>query len=241
MAVWDSTVGPLVTAGHHVLRYDLFGRGFSDKPRGSYDLALFERQLDELLHTTGLDGNGPVDLVGSSMGAIVASRFAVLHPDRVRKVVLIGPAGFPIETSPIAALISVPVVGNWAMAVFGDRTLSEHNRRYYVAPEKFPEARQAFHDQLEYRGYKAAILSTMRHMPMNDFTDGYRALGALGKPVLLVWGKEDRTFPFSNMETAKGLVCPHGCDVVAVDAAAHLPQYERPDVVNPRLVEFLAR
>src|SRR5512146_2198187 len=47
--IWDSMFAALVSAGHRVLRYDLLGRGYSDRPRVRYDLELFITQLSELL------------------------------------------------------------------------------------------------------------------------------------------------------------------------------------------------
>jgi pimeloyl-ACP methyl ester carboxylesterase len=43
--IWDPTFEDLVEKGFRVLRYDLFGRGYSDRPDAIYDLELFDRQL----------------------------------------------------------------------------------------------------------------------------------------------------------------------------------------------------
>ena len=43
--VWDDTHPALTKAGFRVLRYDLYGRGFSDRPNVTYDEQLFDRQL----------------------------------------------------------------------------------------------------------------------------------------------------------------------------------------------------
>jgi len=45
--IWDPTFAALAAAGFRVLRYDLFGRGYSDRPKARYDKALFVRQLAE--------------------------------------------------------------------------------------------------------------------------------------------------------------------------------------------------
>jgi pimeloyl-ACP methyl ester carboxylesterase len=142
-------------------------------------------------------------------------------------------------TPSAAKLLLWPGVGEWTMTVFGDRTLATHNKKYYFAPDKYPDQHAKFAEQLEYKGYKSAILSTMRNMPMTDFTEGYRALGALGKPVMLVWGTQDRTFPFSSFERAKALL--PGCEPWAIESAAHLPQVEQPSVVGPALAVFLSK
>ena len=70
--IWDTTFAELTGAGFRVLRYDLYGRGFSDRPRIDYDGALFERQIVELIESLELEE--PLDIVGLSMGGAVVVR-----------------------------------------------------------------------------------------------------------------------------------------------------------------------
>src|SRR5512143_4045949 len=91
--VWDGTFAALLAAGHRPLRYDLLGRGYSDRPRVRYDLGLFVRQLAQLLDGLQIE---EVDLVGLSMGGAIATGFTVQFPTRVRRLVLID----PIATEP---------------------------------------------------------------------------------------------------------------------------------------------
>ncbi len=49
--VWDKNYHYLVKSGFRVLRYDLFGRGFSDRPNIKYDASLYSLQLHHLLLT----------------------------------------------------------------------------------------------------------------------------------------------------------------------------------------------
>lgn len=64
--IWDPTFQALSDTGLNVLRYDLFGRGYSDRPRVEYSLDLFVDQLFHLVRELGL--GVPLDLVGLSMG-----------------------------------------------------------------------------------------------------------------------------------------------------------------------------
>src|SRR5262245_44070011 len=89
--VWDALFEVLTQAGFRVLRYDLFGRGYSDRPDARYDLELFVRQLEELIDRVGM--KQPLDLVGFSLGGVIASEFVLRHASTVRKLALIGPAG----------------------------------------------------------------------------------------------------------------------------------------------------
>ncbi len=60
--VWDPTVAGLTAAGFQVLRYDLYGRGYSDRPETDYDLDLFVRQLSQLTEVVTL--SKPFNLLG---------------------------------------------------------------------------------------------------------------------------------------------------------------------------------
>ena len=62
---WDRTIGPLCDAGFRVLRYDLFGHGFSDRPDlRTYDRRFYNTQLADLLDALGIAS--PVRVVGTS-------------------------------------------------------------------------------------------------------------------------------------------------------------------------------
>jgi len=90
--LWDPTVPSLVHAGFRVLRYDIFGRGLSDRPDKTYDSDLFDRQMLELVSQQQI--SRPAHLIASSMGGPIAVTFAARHPERVGRIVLIGPGYF---------------------------------------------------------------------------------------------------------------------------------------------------
>jgi pimeloyl-ACP methyl ester carboxylesterase len=90
--IWDPTFGALVETGLRVLRYDLYGRGYSDRPDTVYDSDLFDRQLLGLL--SALDVDRPVNLVGLSMGGPIAVVFTDRHPQMVHKLGLISATGY---------------------------------------------------------------------------------------------------------------------------------------------------
>ena len=87
--IWDSTVVALSQTGHRVIRYDLYGRGLSNRPDVRYDGALYRAQLNELLDS--LRVTGPVDLAGLSFGGFVTANFVAHFPARVRTLTLVDP------------------------------------------------------------------------------------------------------------------------------------------------------
>ncbi len=239
MEVWDATVPALVAAGFRVLRLDLYGRGLSDRPPQSrYALSTYARQTTELAEHVGL--RWPAHVVGSSMGAMVATEIARAAPDKVRALSFIGPAGFPLEASPLARLMGLQGVGEYLMKVAGDSSLSEHNRRYFFRPEGFAPQQRRFERQLQVRGSKQAILVTFRNVPLQNYLEGYAALGALPIPVQLLWGREDRAFPYENHAKLLALLADRtpAPEFIGVSDAGHLPQLEAASTVNTALVAF---
>jgi len=88
--IWDPTYDELVKRGFRVLRYDLYGRGYSDRPDEVYGPDLYDGQLNDLL--SQLNVSGAVDLVGLSMGGPIVVTFAARHPEKVRSLTLVDPA-----------------------------------------------------------------------------------------------------------------------------------------------------
>jgi len=236
--IWDATVPALHAAGFRTLRYDLFGRGHSDRPTDrDYDAALFERQLAELIERLSI--RTPVTLAGVSMGGALSVLFAERHPERVQALILVDPAGFPLPLPFAAKLVRLPGVGEYLMRVVGDRTIRDGMAGNFYDLSQLPAFALRFEEQLAFEGFQAAQLSTLRHMPLESLAESFRAVGASGIPVLLIWGRADRVIPFATSEQVRAAM-PQA-ELVAVEEAAHTPHYERPEIVNPAIVAFLER
>src|SRR6476646_6649782 len=83
--IWDPTFAALTGAGFRVLRYDYYGRGYSDRPDIPFTQDLYVRQLTQLLEFLHI--TQPVDLAGLSFGGSVITTIADRHPSRVRSLV----------------------------------------------------------------------------------------------------------------------------------------------------------
>lgn len=194
--VWNDYFAPLTRAGYRVLSFDIYGRGFSDRPATRYDADLSDRELEELLDK--LAPGEPVHLVGYSMGGAVTTIFAARHPERARSLTLIAPAGLGVAKSDNAELLKRPLIGDWIVRMFGLKIFhaaAADQARFAPDPTRFLTD---FDRQMDYRGYGDALLSTLRYYPLTGSDAAYAEAGRAARPVMVIWGEADDTVPFSN-------------------------------------------
>jgi len=232
--VWDPTYDGLTNAGFRVLRYELFGRGFSDRPSARYDADFYDRQIVELLDALAIS---QVDIAGLSMGGPISVTFANRHPERVRRVLLFDPGYWTGISLPYG--LRLPVLGTYNMAVAVAPGLPKSQWADFLYPERYPRYLDPYLDQMRYRGFRRAILETLRNYLTSDVTGEFPRLGKSGKPVLLIWGRSDQDVPIGLSADVRKAI-PQA-EFHPIDDAAHIPHYEHPEVVNPIVIEFLRR
>ena len=231
--IWDPTFTALVGAGFRVLRYDYYGRGYSDRPDIPFTQDLYVRQLIQLLNA--VDIRGPIDLAGLSFGGSVITSVAARWPVRVRSLVYFDPAfRTPQALSPLE---SMPRVWSVVTAIASERWWADGQLNDFLHPERFPDWPARYRVQMQYRGFRRARLSDLTSNVNADQRDELQAVGRHQRPVLVIWGKQDPNVPFELSASLMGVM--PAARLLAVDQSGHLPQWEQPDVVQPALIKFL--
>ncbi|WP_446216559.1 alpha/beta fold hydrolase [Micromonospora sp. IBHARD004] len=222
--MWDPQVPVLVDAGCRVVRSDLRGYGDSPMPDGPYNNA---QDVIELLDLLGAE---EFALVGSSGGGRVALEIAARWPRRVTALALLCTALAGHEPSAAlqafgeredALLEAGDVIGATDLNV--DTLVGPHADQ--AAREQVREMqRHAFEVQL------AAVEEFPQLRPEFDLAD-------ITAPTLLVSGDHDLPdFRQIAVRLSKELADARHLEL---DWAGHLPSLERPEVVNPLLLDFL--
>jgi pimeloyl-ACP methyl ester carboxylesterase len=235
---WDNTVEDLCDAGLRVLRYDLIGHGFSDRPRlRTYDRHLYNTQLAELIDR--LDIPYPVLVVGTSQGGSIGACFASENPNRVEKLALLSPLFDDFVGSKGLAfmLLTTPLVGESVLQLAGDSKISDLSKAVLSANKRAALENEVA-KQLRFRGKRRAILANLRGDGFNP-TSCYEGVKAQGIPTLLTWGTHDKLIPEDSMNRLRDLLSDIEYHEIA--GAAHLAHYEFPDHINPILIRFLTR
>lgn len=236
MFVWDGLAPYLADKGFRVLRFDLYGRGLSDRPDLSYGPEVYDREILDLISALGL--KTPVDLVGLSMGGAISTNFCALHPDLVERLVLIGPAGMPQKEPFLMGLVKAEGLGEVLMAGLGSFTIRQGAKKSILDKSLIPGFAEKFTPQTHYKGYKRAILRTLRNFPLFGMEEAYLTLGRQKRDVLLLWGEGDVVVFFDSNKKVRSAV--PNARFVPVAGAGHMPHYEKPGLVNPIIAEFLA-
>jgi pimeloyl-ACP methyl ester carboxylesterase len=165
------------------------------------------------------------------MGAGAAIWAAAERPDLVSGLVLIGPFVRNPPANPVVRLaFRVLMARPWARHVWAAYlpTLSPGRK-----PEDFAEHRRAIAASMRRPGYARAFARTTRtsHAPAEA------RLADVRQRTLVVMGERDPDFSDPAAE-ARWIAERLPAEVLLVPEGGHYPQVERPDVVNPRLVEF---
>ncbi len=124
--LWKDTLSILAAAGFRACAPDLVGCGHSDKPAVFYTLADYVACLDGLLTALGCDK--PI-LAGHSLGGHIALGYALTHPGKVSRLVLVAPSYSPLgqitltRAECLLAVAGVPLLGELAMRLTPDPLL----------------------------------------------------------------------------------------------------------------------
>lgn len=187
-ANWRGVLPPLAER-FRVIAPDMVGFGFSDRPAGFvYDRAAWVDQMIALLDGLGLE---QVDLVGNSFGGAIAVALAIAHPERVRRLVLMGSVGvsFPITDGldrvwgyepSLEAMRGLLDIFAWDRGLVTDE-LAELRWRASIRP--------GFQESF------SAMFPAPRQRWVDALASDEAAIRALPHEALVIHGRDDRVIP----------------------------------------------
>ena len=226
--VWGGLARGLALMGFRILIFDHYGRGHSDRPKAARDDAFYLTELEELLEHETVGGD--LTLIGYSMGGAIATLFAANHPDRVRQLILLAPAGMGLVHSRLNRFITqTPLIGDWLMLAFFPRRLRKGIRSeaaFKTQVENIGDMQQA---ELNWRGFVPAVLSSLRGVLGHNLKAEHQIIHRSGIPVLAIWGREDTVIPMSSV----GVLAEwsRNAHQEVIDGATHALTYTHADQI----------
>src|SRR3569833_2238897 len=218
--IWDSTAADLSRAGYRVIRYDAYGRGFSDRPNVEYSDKLYERQPGEVLDSLHI---AKADLGGVAAGGYVTGVYAGRHPERVRSLILADPVSgkSPVSMRPF----DLPLIGETWWKASSLPGMAEGQTSDFVDASRYPDWVARYRVQMQYKGFAHSLWSSRVFRRGLDTDTIYARVAAAKIPVLLVWGEKDQTVPFERSELVRKAI--PAAEFHPIPDVGHLPILEK--------------
>jgi pimeloyl-ACP methyl ester carboxylesterase len=208
-----------------VLAVDMPGHGFSPEyclgptcVRGQYDLLV--RYCREVV-------GGPSFVVGNSLGGALSAQLATEHPELVRALGLVAPAGADVGHELIREVLE-------AMDVRTAEQSRALTRRLFHRPPwfmmLFADTLRGIYATPAVRALSADALATAEYLKAE-------ALQQLAMPVLFVWGGSEKLLPHQSLDFFRTYLPAHA-RVRVVEQFGHIPHVERPNELVSELVRF---
>jgi 2-hydroxymuconate-semialdehyde hydrolase len=188
-------VMPVLATRRRVIAPDMVGFGFTDRPANQrYDMETWVAQAIGLLDTLKIERT---DLVGNSFGGALALALTIRHPERVRRLILMGSVGVPFTITP-----ALDAVWGYVPSIESMRRLMDF----------FAYDRNLVNDDLARLRYEASIrpgfqesFSAMFPAPRQRWVDAMASpeedIRRIPHETLVVHGREDQVIPLSTSLT----------------------------------------
>ena len=233
LQTWDAWAGRL-EAHYRVIRYDLPGFGLTGTdPTGDYTDARGVRVLLALMDQMRI---GRATLIGNSLGGKIAWNFALDHPDRVDRLVLISPDGFASPGFEYGKKAELSLVMRLLPYVMPRSMLRQSLLPAYGDPTRLTDATLTrYRDLMLAPGVRRAMLARMQQVMLADPAP---LLARIHAPTLLLWGDRDGMIPIANARDY--LRAMPDATLVTLPGLGHVPFEEAPDRSLAPVLEFLA-
>jgi pimeloyl-ACP methyl ester carboxylesterase len=226
LQTWDPWVAKL-KGKFRTIRLDLPGHGLTGPhPKADYSNAAFAAVVDAVTSKLGAER---FTLVGHSMGGGIAVSYALKHPSKLDRLVLIAAAGGPVSKDvslPIAFQVAkMPILSN-LMNVITPRGFVEQSVRQSMAQQNVitDHMIDRYWELLRYPGNREATGARFRAAPLL-FSSAQ--LQTLQMPTMIMWGAKDTIFPLPTSQWFETNI--PDAKLMTYKDVGHLPMQEAAD------------
>ena len=222
-----SRILPLLPSSLHVFALDQRGQGDSDKPASGYTMADLGDDVLAFMDTMGIR---EATIIGHSMGSFVAQRVAIIAPERVRRLILIGSAtsahnevvlGLQQQLAELPATMPVAFLHDFQYSTIHAPVPDTFMQRAIDESAKVPtRVASALLDGMLASGDSARI-------------------GGVRVPTLIMGGEHDAVFPKSEFLLLRERIA--GSELRVYPGVGHAPHWEAPEDVVRDLLAFFDR
>lgn len=212
-----------------VLTFDQRGSGLSEKPAGDYSIAMLADDTAALMEHVGFSS---ADVIGVSMGGMIAQELALRHPDKIHRLIL----GCTTAGGPKAMRIGVN-------AAYSTQPMSAEERGRALAEAAFTKGYIERHPEIV-----ATMIEARRNTPLDPAVlerrmkaamkhDTYDRLPGITCPTLVITGKDDALISWENSRIIAERIA--GAKLAILEPAGHCFWLEQPEESGAAIRRFL--
>lgn len=236
---WRYNADAIVDAGYRVITFDRPGFGLSDKPDSfNYSVSNQADLTAQLMNALEIER---AVMVGHSAGGNVMAHFAIRHPQRVEKLILVdaavltgGPPAF------VGGFLRFPPIWRWGrigvQSIFTRQQLENSLASFYVDASFLTEADyDAYWRAFQTPNWDIGLLGLTRDSAGNVLSR--EAITTIQADTVLIWGDKDTVTPVADGETLASLI--PDSQLIFIPNTGHQPFEETPDEFNQILLSIL--
>ena len=230
---WDSWTQEL-KKNYRVIRMDLPAFGLTG-PNTTHDYSMknYTSFIDQFLNELDIDS---LYLAGNSLGGNIAWNYAADYPNKVKKLILIDPSGYPFKGSMpfLFNLAKTPII-NQLIKYITPKTLIKKNLKqvYFNDTKITDELVTRYHELTLREGNRQAFINRVKAMNYNNS----EKLKNITASTLILWGENDVWIPKSFGEKFHEKI--HNSKLVILPNTGHAPMEENPILSLKPTLNFL--
>lgn len=237
LETWDGWV-PYMKDQYRVIRLDIPGFGLTgpapDKSMYTRDNAM--EFLNAFITSLYISSCA---MVGNSLGGYLSWNYALDHPDKVSKIILIDSVGYNQRFPWLISFASAPVIRPFARRMMPRFFFDAATRQVYGDKSKLtPQVQRRYFDLAMREGNKGAYVDIFTELKRrNQSPDLSKRIPDIKTPVLIMWGDKDEWIPYTEIDKWKKDL--PAATFITYPGAGHIPMEEIPAISVKDALAFL--
>lgn len=220
---WDGWTKELTKNNYRVIRMDLPAFGITGANKDNlYDLPSYSKFLTDFVNQLELD---KFILAGNSLGGSISWHYTSSNPEKVQKLILLDPAGFPSkkERPLVFELAEIPILNQILKHITPKSLIKDNLEQVYFDDSKVTENLvDRYHQMILRKGSRAAFIERAK-LEVQDYTE---LLYTIKSPTLIIWGEDDLWIPVEDGFKFKERMA--NSSLVIMKETGHVPMEEKP-------------